>query len=61
MDIKNKRRQLIGTVYSDKMDKTIVVKVIEKEPHPIYRKYINKSKNIILKIPRICVQRVMLW
>ena len=44
MDNKNKRRQLIGTVYSDKMDKTIVVKVQKKAPHPIYRKYINKSK-----------------
>ena len=44
MDNKNKRRQLIGTVHSDKMDKTIVVKVQKKEPHPIYRKYINKSK-----------------
>ena len=44
MAIINKLRQLIGTVHSDKMDKTIVVKVQKKEPHPIYRKYINKSK-----------------
>ena len=44
MDNKNKRRQLIGTVFSDRMDKTIVVKVQKKEPHPVYRKYINKSK-----------------
>ena len=44
MENKNKRRQLIGTVSSDKMDKTAVVMVQRKISHPLYKKYINKSK-----------------
>ena len=44
MDNKNKRRQLIGKVSSSKMDKTVVVMVTRKVPHPIYRKFVNKTK-----------------
>jgi len=44
MDNKNKRRQLTGTVSSSKMDKTIVVLVQRKISHPMYKKYVNKSK-----------------
>ena len=33
-----------GTVVSDKMTKTIVVEVSRLEQHPIYKKYIHKSK-----------------
>ena len=35
---RSKRRTLIGTVTSDKMDKTIVVAVNEKKNHPLYGK-----------------------
>jgi len=34
----SKRRTLIGTVTSDKMDKTIVVAINEKKNHPLYGK-----------------------
>ena len=44
MNNKNKRKQLIGTVSSSKMDKTVVVIVQRKVPHPIYKKYVNKTK-----------------
>tara|TARA_B100000530_G_C15849803_1_gene444788 strand:- start:640 stop:900 length:261 start_codon:yes stop_codon:yes gene_type:complete len=44
MENKNTRRQLIGTVSSDKMDKTVVVMVQRKISHPLYKKYVNKSK-----------------
>ena len=35
---RSKRRTIIGTVTSDKMDKTIVVAVNEKKNHPLYGK-----------------------
>ena len=38
------KRILTGTVVSDKMDKTIVVKVERRYQHPIYKKYIRRSK-----------------
>ena len=33
----------IGTVVSTKMQKTVVVKVVEKVKHPFYKKLITKS------------------
>ena len=39
-----KRRHLVGTVVSDRMDKTVVVKVDRRVPHPLYGKHIIKSK-----------------
>lgn len=38
------RRILQGVVVSDKMDKTIVVKVERRVMHPIYKKFIKRSK-----------------
>jgi len=38
------RRVMQGTVVSDKMDKTVVVKVERKVMHPIYKKFIRRSK-----------------
>lgn len=40
----NMRKVREGVVVSDKMDKTIVVLVSDKVPHPIYKKTMNKSK-----------------
>lgn len=37
-------RTKIGTVVSDKMDKTVVVKVDAKKRHPIYKKTYTVSK-----------------
>lgn len=34
----------MGTVVSDKMDKTIVVKVETRMPHPLYGKIVRRSK-----------------
>ncbi len=33
-----------GVVVSDKMDKTIVVKIERKIKHPLYKKYIRRTK-----------------
>jgi small subunit ribosomal protein S17 len=38
------RRVLSGIVVSDKMDKTVVVKVERKVMHPLYKKFISRSK-----------------
>lgn len=38
------RRVMHGVVVSDKMEKTIVVNVERKFPHPLYKKYIKRSK-----------------
>ena len=39
------KRVLKGRVISDKCDKTIVVKVVRKFRHPIYKKTLQRSKN----------------
>ncbi len=44
MEKKNLRRELVGRVVSDKMDKTITVLVERKIKHPLYKKYITRSK-----------------
>ena len=40
----NSRKQLKGVVLDSKMDKTAVVQVSRRIPHPVYKKYITKSK-----------------
>jgi small subunit ribosomal protein S17 len=38
------RRVMQGTVVSDKSDKTVVVRVERRFMHPLYKKYITRSK-----------------
>ena len=38
------RKTMVGTVVSDRMDKTIVVLVQRLVKHPLYQKYIRKRK-----------------
>lgn len=40
---RNLRKKRLGTVVSDKMDKTIVVAVATKVRHPLYGKTVNKT------------------
>jgi small subunit ribosomal protein S17 len=42
--IRNSRKEIIGTVTSAKMDKTIVVAVVRSVKHPKYGKYFKKSE-----------------
>lgn len=37
------KKEKVGTVVSNKMEKTIVVAVTERHPHPKYGKYQNKT------------------
>ncbi|MFA5504409.1 MAG: 30S ribosomal protein S17 [Vulcanimicrobiota bacterium] len=41
---RNSRKARIGTVVSDKMDKTVVVEVVRQFPHRLYKKIIKRSK-----------------
>lgn len=41
---RNLRKSRIGVVVSDKMDKTIVVAVVRKVKHPLYKKYVTRTK-----------------
>ena len=43
MEKRNLRKERIGTVVSNKMDKTIVIAVKRKVKHPIYHKFINRT------------------
>jgi small subunit ribosomal protein S17 len=38
------KRVLQGTVVSDKCDKTVIVRVERRFKHPLYKKYITRSK-----------------
>ena len=44
---RNLRKERIGVVVSDKMDKTIVVAVERKEKHPLYGKFVKKTTKFV--------------
>ncbi len=44
MSERGNRKELTGTVVSNAMTKTIVVKVTRRIKHRMYKKYFNKSK-----------------
>ena len=43
---KSGKKEFVGLVKSDKMEKTIVVSVETKTLHPLYKKYIKRSKRV---------------
>jgi small subunit ribosomal protein S17 len=45
MEKRKEKPTRIGTVVSDKMDKTLIVKVERTFKHPLYKKYIKRDKN----------------
>lgn len=40
------RRELIGTVVSNKMEKSVTVQVDRRVKHPLYKKFMTQSKKI---------------
>ena len=40
---RNMRKTMVGIVSSDKMDKTIVVSVVDNVKHPVYGKIVKKT------------------
>jgi small subunit ribosomal protein S17 len=43
METRNLRKERVGVVTSNKMEKTITVAVLRKEKHPIYGKFVKKT------------------
>ena len=46
MSERNLRKTRVGKVVSDKMDKTIVVAVVDNVKHPLYKKIIKRTYNL---------------
>ena len=46
MESRNLRKERIGVVVSNKMDKSIVIAVKRKVKHPIYGKFVNKTSKL---------------
>ena len=44
---RNLRKERIGLVVSNKMEKTIAVAVARKDKHPIYGKFVNKTTKLV--------------
>ena len=47
METRNLRKERIGVVVSNKMDKSIVVDIERREKHPIYGKFIKKTNRFM--------------
>lgn len=45
--VRKTRRERVGVVVSDSMDKSVVVVVKRKVKHPIYGKFVNKSSKFM--------------
>jgi len=43
----NNRKRLVGTVVSDKMQKTVVVAIENRKMHPIYKKVVSTTKKVM--------------
>ena len=43
----NNRKRMVGTVVSDKMEKTVVVAIENRKMHPIYRKVVSRTKKVM--------------
>ncbi|MCM1306675.1 MAG: 30S ribosomal protein S17 [Bacteroides sp.] len=44
MEERNLRKERVGIVVSDKMDKTVVVAISERVKHPLYKKIVSRTK-----------------
>ena len=44
---RNLRKEKMGVVVSNKMDKTIIVAVERKEKHPLYGKFVKKTTKFV--------------
>ena len=46
MEERNLRKERVGIVVSDKMDKTVVVSISERVKHPLYKKIVSRTKKL---------------
>jgi small subunit ribosomal protein S17 len=49
---KGRKKVLTGVVVSDKMDKTVVVRVERRVKHPLYKKYVRRHKKYYAHDPK---------
>ena len=47
MEKRNLRKERVGVVTSNKMDKSIVVAQVTKVKHPLYGKFVSKTKKFV--------------
>ncbi len=47
METRTRRKERVGLVTSNKMDKSIVIKVLRRVKHPKYGKFVKKSSNFM--------------
>ena len=47
MSIRRLRKERIGIVSSDKMDKSVIVSEVKKVKHPVYGKFVLKTKKYV--------------
>ena len=57
---RGRKQIIIGEVVSDKMDKTVVVRVERKIPHPVYKKYVKKFSKFLLIVISFHQKKVIL-
>lgn len=43
----NNRKRMVGTVVSDKMEKTVVVAIENRKMHPVYHKVVSSSRKVM--------------
>jgi small subunit ribosomal protein S17 len=43
----NNRKRIVGTVVSDKMQKTVVVAIDQRKMHPIYKKVVSSTHKVM--------------
>ena len=60
MEQRNLRKERIGVVTSNKMQKSIVVSEVGKVKHPMYGKFVLKTKSIKFMMRIMNVLKVML-
>ena len=58
METRNLRKTRQGVVISNKMDKTIVIAAKFKEKHPIYGKFVQKTRSTMLTMRRMSATSV---
>ena len=48
----NNRKELIGQVLESKMEKTAIIRIDTRVPHPRYKKYVTQSKKYYVHDPK---------
>ncbi len=43
----NKRRRLVGRVVSSKMEKTVVVEIVRRKMHRVYKKVVASTRKVV--------------